>query len=278
MSRFCPYCHKEINHPSAHVKACARNNNDSNWKITYFGYNFPKIKDEKFLYECYVINHDSLPVLCKKVGGLDLKAMSWILNYYGIKIRSISESLKTKESRERTNNTNLKKYGAINTLSKNTPGYFKRNKTVKEKYGVDNVWQCVDIFNPHYDNKSKISSLNKRIFKLLEENHISYKREFKIDYIDDLGKKKYKFFDIQIGKILIEINGDYWHANPNKYSENTIFTFPKSICTAKDIWNADKFKINIAEKQGYKVICLWESFLKKVDDNELLQYIKNNIN
>lgn len=41
--------------------------------------------------------------------------------------------------------TNLKKYGQVNPLSKGTVAYEKRNKTVKDKYGVNNVFQDVDI-------------------------------------------------------------------------------------------------------------------------------------
>lgn len=39
----------------------------------------------------------------------------------------------------------------------------------------------------------------------------------------------------------------------------------------------DKYKKEIAESQGYKVIYIWESFIKKSNDGEILQYIVDQI-
>lgn len=277
MSRICPYCKLILNNPGSHIKACGQLHGDENWKYNFYVFNFPKLKDRNFLYQCYVIDHDSLPILCKKVGGLDLKAMCWILNYYGIKTRSVSTALKLNETRQRINETNLKIYGAINPLSRGTTAFYKRNETVKRKYGVDNVWQCVDKFVDFHGNHSKISSLNLRLIKLFEDNNIPYEREYIIHYVDDCGKTRYKFYDFKIGNTIIEVNGDYWHANPQKYPADAVFTFPKSVCTAKNIWDADNFKADIAKKNGYKVLYIWESFMKRTNDYDLLQYIKNNI-
>ena len=61
-------------------------------------------------------------------------------------------------------------------------------------------------------------------------------------------------YDFKIGNYLLEVNGDYWHANPNKYKENDTFKFPKNELKAKDIWEMDTYKKEIAESNGYKVI------------------------
>ena len=55
--------------------------------------------------------------------------------------------------KKKAQNTNLEKYGSENPLSKGTIAYNKRNKTVKEVYGVDNVFQNNAI-------KEKISKTN----------------------------------------------------------------------------------------------------------------------
>jgi hypothetical protein len=59
---------------------------------------------------------------------------------YTFNVESINSKIKE---------TNLKKYGAINPLSKGTTPFEKRNRTVKEKYGVDNVFQHTDIKQKH---------------------------------------------------------------------------------------------------------------------------------
>ena len=40
----------------------------------------------------------------------------------------------------------------------------------------------------------------------------------------------------------------------------------------------EKYKKQIAETNGYKVIYIWESEINKMNDGEILQYIENQIN
>jgi len=60
---------------------------------------------------------------------------------YGIPRRTIKDSCNTQDKKNRTVSTNIEKYGAPNPLSRGTDPFIKRNKTVKNKYGVDNVFQ-----------------------------------------------------------------------------------------------------------------------------------------
>ena len=53
--------------------------------------------------------------------------------------------LAAQDIKEKARNTNLVKYGAENPLSKGTTAYIKRNKTVKDVYGVDNVFQNKNV-------------------------------------------------------------------------------------------------------------------------------------
>jgi len=56
---------------------------------------------------------------------------------------------------------------------------------------------------------------------------------------------------------IIEVFGDFWHANPKKYKPNHIIFKNKKI-KAKHIWNKDSKRIGNAKKLGYKIIVLWE--------------------
>jgi hypothetical protein len=62
--------------------------------------------------------------------------------------------------------------------------------------------------------------------------------------------------------IILEINDDYWHANPKKYKKNDILNFPFKKIKAYKIWNMDKHKFNIAERNGYKIYQIWENDIK----------------
>ena len=84
------------------------------------------------------------------------------------------------------------------------------------------------------------------------------------------------FYDFRYKNIIIEYNGDYWHANPNIYNESDIVF--KSL-TAKQIWDKDKIKKDLAEKNDYKILYIWDSDYQKDKFNtikNILQFIKTN--
>lgn len=128
-----------------------------------------------------------------------------------------------------------------------------------------------------HGSRSKISSLNKKLYKVLEELQIQYVPEFSLKYKTEEGGNRWKSYDAKIGNLLIEVNGDYWHANLIKYKEDHIFIFPKSELTAKEVWNMDKYKEDIANAHGYSVMYIWES---EINENieDVKQRIKNCIN
>jgi very-short-patch-repair endonuclease len=74
-----------------------------------------------------------------------------------------------------------------------------------------------------------------------------------------------KSFDFLIlgTNIILEINGDYWHANPRKYLSSDSIKYPNRVITAKDKWEEDKAKTILAEKYGYRVIDIWEDEINK---------------
>lgn len=271
----CPYCKKQLNpNHGGHVKHCS--NDAINYRYVYLSYNFPELTKEKINY-LYNEQRYSLPMI-KNQFNIDSKSICYLIEYYGYSTRTISNSLKDPACRKRIDKTNIERYGAKNVLSKNTKGYHKRNKTVREKYGVDNVFQIlgnfIDVNKPL--TKSSISSLNKRLYEILNNLNVDFVPEYSVKYIDELGKRRWKIYDAKVGNILIEINGDYWHANPNKYKYGDIFKFPKSTLTASEIWKLDEIKKQIAVNNGYEVFYIWESDINK-NVNDVIQKIKDKI-
>lgn len=90
------------------------------------------------------------------------------------------------------------------------------------------------------------------------------------------GRQKWiagKSYDFVIfgTNIILEINGDYWHANPRRYAPDDMITYPARRITARQRWDEDRKKSELAEKYGYKVITIWEDEIRENEDTiELL--------
>ena len=302
MKKYCPYCKKEsINR---HVDFCKKRYGGlsrEKRRYDFLIYNFSLYKDK--LYDEYVNKRMSLPELKSKY-DIDYKAIRFLLNYYNIKIRSIKDSsdIMIKNSKK----TFQKKYGVDNVWERNAIGYKNRIKNLNDKYGVNNVFQIPDIIDkikesnnngghekrmkkmkerygytspfqvPEIHKKAlensgkRITKLNQKIYEMLDNIGIDYEKEFYLN----TNEKKY-FYDIKIKNLLIEINGDYWHANPNVYDKNW-FNKQKNM-TADEIWKYDNKKINIAKNNGFDVLILWEKDIKK-NSEKVYENIKNTVN
>ena len=151
----------------------------------------------------------------------------------------------------------------------------KRKKTMMERYGVPHNWigkygtrKCdittVNVYGKcsadmlmeytHYYNKKTDIEL---IFEnLLNEMKIPFQTKFRI-----YNKKKIEFtfreydFLIDGTKILIEVDGDYWHGNENIF--NPLSDFQKLT------QEKDRIKELFAAQNGYEVIRFWGTDIKQ---------------
>lgn len=76
-------------------------------------------------------------------------------------------------------------------------------------------------------------------------------------YIHDYDNNRGFIFDFVFNDKLIEINGDYWHCNPKLYDAD-FYNVSKNK-TAKELWEIDARKQEIAEQNGYKLLVIWEN-------------------
>lgn len=232
------------------------------------------------------------------------------LEKHGIPKRTQSESRKLVQYK--TEATCIKKYGASNPLSKGTTPEQNRNSTVLERYGVKNVFQEQSIrdsniqkmrrgglsyekrmltFLKRYGTKSQfgrsevrakvnqsflikkngryISKLNQRAYSVLKEKKISYEPEFMIT-----SDGRTFSYDLKIGNTLIELNGDHWHANPKRFKANDVVMVPKQTYLASEQWNRDAHKVDVAKRNGFDVITLWESDLNHDFEGTLISALK----
>lgn len=112
-------------------------------------------------------------------------------------------------------------------------------------------------------NKSS-SKLHLNIRAELELDNYGFKSEqYVCGYIaDELNEET---------KTIIEINGDYVHANPKIYKKDFEIRLPGSSYLAEEKWESDTFRNNILKDNGYNVIVIWESDnYKKVFKNEYI--------
>jgi len=128
------------------------------------------------------------------------------------------------------------------------------NKTPQEK----EEWLNKSILSKSSrTHGSKETKPEKIIANILIELKISYEYQFRID----VSNKKRYFYDFYLNEIgvIVEINGDYWHANPSKYKYSDVLKTGHKEITALDIWEKDKKKLDFAKKNGFEVIVIWES-------------------
>jgi hypothetical protein len=112
-----------------------------------------------------------------------------------------------------------------------------------------------EFFNAIYDELKK-RGVNNKIW------YHSINKEYPIQ--TENGIRRVDYYDETIG-LVIEYNGDYWHANPRKYNWDSTFTRGGMPLNAKEIWISDELKkqqtISILNIQDYEVV--WEMDYKR---------------
>lgn len=279
--------------------------------IFNFGENFEK---EKFI-SLYEDKNYTLPQFYNEF-GISYTSIQFLIKYYNCKKRNRSESCKI--GAKKTKKTNLEKYGVDQTF-KVEEFNKKRKNTYKEKYGVDNpfkIKQFLEIVENSYQekyglslrefrskkgkqfwknltNSEKEKILEKTLLsdKCINSNSSSTSKKEKLigECLLELGipfthqfKLKRKRFDYRLDNtnILIEFNGTVFHGDPEIYKPNDIL--PVTNKTAKEIWENDKKKLDLAELNGYKVIVIWEREIALKSLKEIIEIVyekvKNYIN
>jgi hypothetical protein len=135
----CKYCGAEFethNSLKGHLSTCNARRNYVLSKLT-----------ENDLRRWFEVEKLSAHFISKNILGGDISA-GRIINEckkYNIKTWNIKESNNLDTTKSKRKQTCLEIYGAENCLSKGTKSYKKRNRTVKNKYGVGNVFELDSV-------------------------------------------------------------------------------------------------------------------------------------
>jgi hypothetical protein len=238
-------------------------------------------KDNRFskknLIKMYVKEKKSTPMIKEEL-QVNKKTLLDTMHYYGIKMRSVSEASVNQIERDGLWNKGLTKYDHPSIMSyakqregMNNPYYTAPNFEERKKRNLEILKKAWKSFN----NNRNPKSTEKRMAKILDQNNIYYIRNFSLSYYEN-GKTKWRLFDFLVeGKLLIEMNGNYFHANPKFYNKDDEIVIHKSSRKAKGIWEYDAKKMKLGKDSGYKTIVLWEADFIGMSDKEAFYKIEN---
>lgn len=335
----CPNCQKKLGRVYHYGKQCNPTGlSKEEIKIITLKYNFPSIFSDhgKSIKDLYINKDYSVKELSDHY-GLPYGKIVNFLKILDIPIKGLKESANSPRTREKYKETCKEKFGAENALSKNTTIYHKRNCTVKNKYGVDNIFQLETIkdqinktmiekygslrlhnpekqketkslwseeFKQKYIQKLKDSwneKTDEDIYRMIQKKIQTMKLNQSFDSLTKMNQiesrisdiliklnlpftfsffiKKHQYdFIIQNTNILLEIQGDFWHANPKFYKENDKIKMPgKGNILVESIWKKDIKKKQYAENHGYQVLYVWENDIREMSDDQLINHLNDTI-
>lgn len=105
--------------------------------------------------------------------------------------------------------------------------------------------------------------LNETITSLINCWNPNHSSDFDKEYYEKL---KNKIFDLYIPKnnLIIEVDGCYWHSKNVKLDDMDEQQLRR--------WKNDRYKDNLANKKGYKLMRIWED---EIDVTNVLERIYN---
>lgn len=201
--------------------------------------------------------------------------------------------------KESNNLPDVKKYRhEHNNLAKGSPGYNKRQETLAkegvvnvfqrqsvkdkikntlmEKYGVTNPIYLVQNRNNGQESLPHIKTIEflKSLGYEQNKDFVSEERKLLNAFNKELNKMYCPRPDIIFPnkKLVIEIYGNHWHANPNMYKPNDVIHLWTGNFTAKEIWDKDIIRENHIKSLGYDIIILWEDEIHKNNFNKIIEY------
>lgn len=174
------------------------------------------------------------------------------------------------------------KYIKITKTKVESLKYVRTIEYYKEKYPTN--WQ------EKWDNRyimGSYSKVSQELFNLIEGNIIINDNSYYATKNNEFGKyntinKKSYLYDYVITgstNIVIEFNGDIFHANPKLFNESDRPNPFNKKLTSVDIWKHDKTKNDFIINQGFKLLIVWEADYKKDKTKELnrcLDFIMEN--
>lgn len=171
---------------------------------------------------------------------------------------------KLADRRASGNDPRLGKEHTKETRHKISSTRLERGHGVGEKNGMYGKTHTPEAIKKIFEHKT-MNKFEKAACDLLDQHSIAYKFQFFLNHNGTC-----KSYDIQIKdtKILVELDGDYWHGNPSTKYHHTGTESTKAN---------DKLKDVMAEEAGFRLIRVWESEFKS-NPNILIDRLSTTLN
>lgn len=72
-------------------------------------------------------------------------------------------------------------------------------------------------------------------------------------------------------RLILEANGDYWHANPKYFSSGDLI--PSLGITAEEKWRLDAQRERDLRSLGFNVVIMWESDINSMSDDQIKEFV-----
>lgn len=270
----CADCGEKVLNLSQHYRKCEQYQQRKNSTLSKG--NLEKLYIEQAL---------SLPKISEML-GFSVGVIHRAMKNLGIDRRDHSSAFRM--SNDERKSTFMEKTGFHHNFCKGSPSRAAWEQRLLNEEGISNVFQRKDVKDkskatmlakygqPHPMQVPKIarkvlghkfSKPHKKINDLLKEIGLEFQNEKAL--IDNISSKTW-YYDIFVPELnlLIEVNGDYYHANPIKYLPSDIlWLFHSGQKTANEIWKRDWNKTKLARMQGYRFMTIWEFDIKHFLDD-----------
>jgi len=242
------------------------------WLVYLNKYCERKEFSKKSLRKMYETEMMSTPMISKKL-GLNKQTLLRAMHYYGIHLRSASEASKNQFDRDgiwnkgltKNSHPSIKQY-ADSRRGKNNPYWTAPGLEERRQKNADRAMSRLQDGRGNRQPKST----ELRMVKILDIAGIQYVRNFAIKY-----KKTWRLYDFLIeGVLAVEMQGNYYHANPKMYEPDDKIVIARHSRKASDIWEYDEKKKQLAIDNGYKYLAIWEKDFVAMSDKEAIQCLE----
>lgn len=252
------------------------------YKNTLFLLDYYGIKKRNIQESCFLISKNKYKKTCREKYGVNnvsqlkekkRKKQKTFLKNYGV-----DNIWKSKEYYEWLHDYMQSTYGKKSLPNRfgKMDEYYKTQSEENKKNKMIPANNAYKIFWANLSDEEKTKYIQKRnkfvtpkteskVAEILNSLNVSYTTQYWIN------RMSYDF-KINNSNLIIEVNGDFWHGNPDIYKANDILNHPFKKTKAEELWKKDERKRISAEKKGYKVVYIWEKELKE-NRNDLLNFI-----
>lgn len=206
------------------------------------------------------------------------------LRMMGVDVRGVKESVALPLCKQRRAVSNYAAHGATHNFCNSSSARTAQMERMFVEEGITNVFQRLDVkckskqtllarYGVDHPMRSKSIALKMsrsrggrhgKPFGQYSKPHalvVEYLRSVGVhpvvEYMIETPDRNY-FFDVKVGDLLIEVNGDYWHCNPRRYKVNDRVSFYGRVVEAGVVWAADARKTTVAVSAGYRTLTVWE--------------------